>query len=70
MYEMILEPMLARFIELYENPLCENPTAATDSQLADFYECFSGVADAGNTEAALVLFREILSSPKNFLKFI
>jgi len=50
-YLTILEPLMTKFVQLFEREV------TSDSSLADYYECLSGVADAGQSEAALIIFR-------------
>ncbi|KAI1726547.1 exportin-4 [Ditylenchus destructor] len=54
MYNSILEPLAIKFQTLVQQ---KSSSANVDTQLADLVECFSGVADAGQSDAAIILFR-------------
>ncbi|KAI1733017.1 exportin-4 [Ditylenchus destructor] len=54
MYTSILEPLAIKFQTLVQQ---KSSSANVDTQLADLVECFSGVADAGQSDAAIILFR-------------
>ncbi|KAL7075491.1 hypothetical protein ACQ4LE_005364 [Meloidogyne hapla] len=51
-HETILEPLIQRFLSL-----CEAKESSVDSRLTDLFECFTGIADAGQADTASTLFK-------------
>ncbi|CAK5080251.1 unnamed protein product [Meloidogyne enterolobii] len=51
-HETILEPLIQRFLAL-----CEARDSVVNSRLTDLFECFTGIADAGQADTARTLFK-------------